>query len=118
MPGERLSMRKIREVLRLRLGEGLPQQAGGQSRQRTQGTVNNYVARAQRAGLTWPLPDGLDDAQLARAAALSTAGGRRWGRTPGSRLGSGAPRVAATERYLGAAWEEYCTRSGGLNTFG
>jgi len=31
MPGERLSMRKIREVLRLRLGHGLPQRAVAQS---------------------------------------------------------------------------------------
>ena len=31
MSGERLSMRKIREVLRLRLGQGLPQRAVAQS---------------------------------------------------------------------------------------
>jgi len=31
MPGERLSMRKIREVLRLRLDQGLPQRAVAQS---------------------------------------------------------------------------------------
>jgi transposase len=36
----------------------------GQSLQLSQGAVNNYVARARRAGLTWPLPEGLDDARL------------------------------------------------------
>ena len=37
MPGERLSMRKIREVLRLRLGHGLPQRAVAQSLRLSQG---------------------------------------------------------------------------------
>jgi len=39
MPGERLSMRKIREVLRLRLGQGLPQRAVAQSLRLSQGAV-------------------------------------------------------------------------------
>jgi transposase len=30
----------------------------------TQASVSDYLSRARRAGLTWPLPDGLDDAQL------------------------------------------------------
>ena len=64
MPGERLSMRKIREVLRLRLGHGLSQRAVAQSLRLSQGAVHGYMARARRAGLGWPLPDGLDDAQL------------------------------------------------------
>ena len=64
MPGERVSMRKIREVLRLRLGQGLPQRAVAQSLRLSQGAVHGYIGRARRAGLGWPLPEGLDDAQL------------------------------------------------------
>ncbi len=64
MPGERLSMRKIREVLRLRLGHGLAQRAVARSLGLSQGAVNGYLGRASRAGLGWPLPAGLDDAQL------------------------------------------------------
>jgi transposase len=63
MSGERLSMRKIREVLRLRLDQGLPQRAVAQSLGLSQGAVHGYVARARRAGLSWPLPE-LDDGQL------------------------------------------------------
>jgi predicted DNA-binding protein (UPF0251 family) len=59
MSGERLSMRKIREVLRLRLDQGLPQRAVAQSLGLSQGAVHGYVARARRAGLSWPLPEGL-----------------------------------------------------------
>ena len=57
-------MRKIREVLRLRLGHGLPQRAVAQSLRLSQGAVHGYLARARRAGLGWPLPEGLDDAEL------------------------------------------------------
>ena len=64
MPGERVSMRKIREVLRLRLGHRLPQRAIGQSLRLSQGAVSEYLKRARRAGLAWPLPDGLDDVRL------------------------------------------------------
>jgi transposase len=64
MPGERLSMRKIREVLRLRLGHKLPQRAVAQSLRLSQGAISGYLGRARRAGLSWPLPEGLDDEQL------------------------------------------------------
>lgn len=61
MPGERLSMRKIREVLRLRLAGGLSQRAIGRSLGLSQGAVCDYLNRARRAGLSWPLPELLDD---------------------------------------------------------
>jgi transposase len=64
MPGERLSMRKIREILRLRWESHLPQRAIGRSLRLSQGAVSEYLGRARRAGLSWPLPDGLDDARL------------------------------------------------------
>src|SRR5271168_5172075 len=64
MPGERLSMRKIREVLRLRFAQGLSQRAIGASLRLSIGAVNTYLSRARLAGLDWPLPDGFDDAQL------------------------------------------------------
>ena len=64
MPGERLSMRKIREILRLRWEHHLPQRVIGQSLRLSQGSVSDYLSRARRAGLTWPLPGALDDARL------------------------------------------------------
>jgi transposase len=57
-------MRNIREVLRLHLGQGLPQRVIAQSLRLGLGTVNGYVGRARRAKLQWPLPDGLDDDRL------------------------------------------------------
>jgi len=64
MPGERLSMRKIRGVLRLRLGHQLPQRAVAQSLGLSQGAINGYLSRARRAGLGWPLADELADERL------------------------------------------------------
>jgi transposase len=64
MPGERLSMRKIREVLRLRFAQGLSQRAIAISLRLSTGAVNACLSRARLAGLSWPLPEGLDDSQL------------------------------------------------------
>ena len=58
MPGERLSMRKIREVLRLRLGQGLPQRAVAQSLRLSQGAVHGYVARSRELGWNGRCPKG------------------------------------------------------------
>jgi len=64
MPSERVPMRKIRDVLRLRLALGLPQRAVGCSLGLSQAAVSEYLARARRAGVGWPLPDDLGDEQL------------------------------------------------------
>ena len=64
MPAERLSMRQIREVLRLRYASMLPQRAIAKSLGLSQGAVSGYLSRARAAGVVWPSPDDLDDVQL------------------------------------------------------
>lgn len=64
MPQGRLSMRKIREVLRLRWEQGLSHRQIVVSCRIGQGTVAEYLRRAGDAGLTWPLPEGLTDTEL------------------------------------------------------
>ena len=64
MPGTRLSMRKTREILRLRWGLGLAGREVARSVRCSPSTVSDCVGRAQVAGLSWPLPDALDDEQL------------------------------------------------------
>ena len=64
MGATRLPMRKLRDVLRLKFDRGLPHRAIARACGIGQGTVSVYVQRARQAGLTWPLPDDLDDAQL------------------------------------------------------
>lgn len=64
MPAERLSMRKIREVLRLCWGGRLSARAVAQSCGMGRTTVREYVQRAEAAGLSWPLSEGLSDGEL------------------------------------------------------
>lgn len=64
MPGTRLSMRKTREILRLRWAEGLAGRAVARSVRCSPATVSDCVGRAEVAGLSWPLPQELDDARL------------------------------------------------------
>ncbi|MGH9124317.1 MAG: IS21 family transposase [Acidimicrobiales bacterium] len=56
-------MRKISEVLRLR-AEGLSTRAIAASVGAGRSTVFEYLARAEEAGIAWPLPEGVDDAAL------------------------------------------------------
>lgn len=64
MPQKRLSMRKIKEVLRLRFGLGLHQDQIARSCSIGQATVHRYLEKAAAAKVTWPLPEDLDDRRL------------------------------------------------------
>ena len=64
MPTERLSMRRIRDLLRLKYAQGLSERAIALSLGLGKGTVGDYLARARQAGLSWPLPPELDDDSL------------------------------------------------------
>ena len=63
MPGPRLPMRKIHDVLRL--------SAAGMSKRKISASLGvsataagECIRRARRAGLGWPLPEGLTDEAL------------------------------------------------------
>lgn len=64
MPKERLSMRQVREVLRLRWELKLSERAAARSVGIGRTTVQDYERRARLAGLSWPLPEGLSDEGL------------------------------------------------------
>ena len=64
MPAKRLSMRKIKEVLRLKFELQLKNREIARSCSIPHSTVANYLRRAGAAGLSWPLPPELDDATL------------------------------------------------------
>jgi transposase len=57
-------MRKIREVLRLKDELLLSQRSISVSTGISRSTVSAYVARAERAGLTWEVAKGLSDAEV------------------------------------------------------
>jgi transposase len=66
MPAERLSMRKVREVLRLKHALGLSYRKISEATGAGKTQAAEYVRRALAAGITWPVPEGIDDADLER----------------------------------------------------
>jgi len=90
MPKPRLLMRKIRDVLRL--------SAAGMSKRKIAASLGvsataagECIRRARRAGLAWPLPDGLIDEALERR--LSSRHLPSWPRIGGRSL-TGRPFTA------------------------
>ena len=66
MPAERAPMRKIREALRLKHALGLSERQIAVSVGVSRSTVAEYLRRAGVVGITWPVPEGMDDAELER----------------------------------------------------
>ena len=80
MPSQRLAMRQVYEVLRLKWGQGLSERKIAQSLGISRPAVAEYVRRAQATGLAWPLSDTLDDVALERRlfpTAATTPAARR-----------------------------------------
>ena len=64
MPTQRLSMRRIKEVLRLKHVMSLPERVIASTVGISNGAVHSYLSRARAAGLSWPLPEGLGDDEI------------------------------------------------------
>ena len=100
-------MRKVKEVLRLRFDKGLAYRQIARSCSVSTSTAQEYVQRAESAGLGWPLPEGLNERQLhQRLFPGCPATGRRSGRPlpdlPG--IHRELRRKSVTLQLL---WEEY-----------
>lgn len=111
MSTERLPMRNIREVVRLRWQLGLTVREAARSLGVSVGVVSKMGARATTAGLTWAVVEGLDDPALeerlyGRPVALTAERARpdpiyiHRASTPRRDAGAAAPRVprAASRR--------------------
>lgn len=101
----RLPMRKITEALRMK-ASGLSTRKIAASLSVGQATVVEYLKRAERAGLSWPLPEAMTEADLERRLFAPTGGERR--------RGLAEPDWAAVHRELrrknvtlSLLWEEY-----------
>lgn len=108
MPNQRVAMRKIREILRLRFDVELSFRQISQCADVSTGAIQKMLRRLADAAVPWPLPEGMSDAQLARLL------------YPKSDSQPGAPedpdwstvhmelqRKGVTRHLL---WEEYCQR--------
>ncbi len=77
MPAERVSMRRIREILRLKYEGGATERAIARSIGVARSSVALTLERVAAAQLGWPLPAGLSDAVL--EAMLDVGDGRPQG---------------------------------------
>jgi transposase len=78
MPAERVSMRRVREILRLKYEVGTSDQAIARAIGVARSTARLCLDRVAAAGLTWPLPETLTDGAL--EALLFAGGGAMTGR--------------------------------------
>ena len=101
-------MRKIKEVLRLKFELGFSQRQIARSCAIGRATVDDYLKRAEAAGLNWPLPEGWDDSSL--EAALFTRPTRQ-SSAPNRSLPDFAGIHEQLQRHshltLQLVWEEY-----------
>jgi transposase len=104
----RLSMRKIEEILRLKYEAKLSHRAIAQSCGVSPSTVSEYVAHAQAAGLSWPLPTGLSgealEGLLFPQREPVSATGRRIPQPDWPKIHTELRRKSVT---LGLLWVEY-----------
>jgi transposase len=66
MAKERLSMRKFKEVLRLKFDHQLSNRKIAKSCNLSHVTVGKYLTMAEEAGISWPLPEHIDDGTFER----------------------------------------------------
>src|ERR1700676_3198669 len=115
MPAERLSMRQIREVLRLCFESRLPQRAVARSLGLSQGAVSGYLSRARAAGVAWPLPEDLDEARL-EALLFPPPSATPADQRPMPDWGWVHRELRRPDVTLALLWEEY--RAGAADGFG
>lgn len=66
MPNQRIAMRKIREILRLRFDVGLSFRQISQCTNVSIGAIQKMLKRLESSLSHCPLPEGMSDARLAR----------------------------------------------------
>ena len=82
MPPERVSMRRVREILRLKHEAGVSDRQIARSLSLARSTVAVTLERAAAAGLRWPLPATLTDRVLERCCVPVTAVSKARGANP------------------------------------
>jgi transposase len=116
MPAQRLTMRRIRELLRLHYGAGASARGIARELGVSRSTVQEYLARATAAGLTWPLADEITDGVLEErlfAASGAKPGARRRAEPDWAALVREMKRPGVNLTVL---WEEYgAAHSGGYS---
>ena len=76
MPAERVAMRQVSEIIRLKFSAGVPTREIARRLGVAASTVRGTLRRFEGAGLSWPLPVGMSDGDL-EAALYANHGTKR-----------------------------------------
>ena len=111
MPAKRISMRIIKDVLRLKFEVKLSQRQIARSLGIGLGTVSLHLKRAKEADIQWPLDDKMDEAELERKLFPSQICKARAGYVEPdySNMHQELKHKLVTKQLL---WEEYLQRHG------
>ncbi|MGA9032546.1 MAG: IS21 family transposase [Sulfuricaulis sp.] len=104
MPAPRITMRNIKDVLRLKLDAKLSHQQIAAALGISKGVVTKYVGLAAAAGLDWPAVQGADEAALKRRLLVAPERPRDHVQPDYGRLHHELRRKGMTLMLL---WEEY-----------
>jgi hypothetical protein len=101
MPAERVSMRRIREILRLKYEGGATERAIARSIGVARSTVALTLERVAAAQLGWPMPEGLSDRALEAMLVCTTDSKHpsRWRKTCWTRTLSPTSPIRSGGRY-------------------
>ena len=108
MPKEkRLSMRKIREILRLRYECRLSIRQISASVKVSTGAVTKYLRQFEKSDLSWPLPEDLDDTALINQLSPEAASRQHQGLIDPdwAEMHRTLKQKGMTKQLI---WEEYC----------
>jgi transposase len=113
MPAERITMRRVREIVRLRFSAQLTAREIARQSGVPESTVRAAIKRFQSSGLSWPLPEALTDTEF--EAALYASSSPRSGQRSRAE-----PDWAAVHRELkrkhvtlSILWDEYIAQHPG-----
>jgi len=116
MPTERMIMRKLKEILRLKLDCGLKHRQIQRAVGVSIGAVSKYCSLAEQAGLSWPMLERLDDTEIERLLQPALQAGM-----PALRIEPDYAQVHRELKRKGVTltllWEEYRGEHPGESTY-
>jgi hypothetical protein len=107
------AMRKIKEILRLKFEAKFSQERIAAATGASKGAATNYVQRAVQKGLSWPLPDDLDESALEGLLFRQAAPREEYAQPDFPYVHQELKRKSVTLQLL---WEEYHAAHGSVPT--
>ena len=113
MPAERVAMRQAREIIRLKFSAGVSTREIARRLGLAPSTVRETLIRLEGAGLVWPLPEGMGDAELEAALYANRRSKRGHRRHPEPDWPAVHRELKRKHVTLLIVWDEYVSANPG-----